>query len=144
MNRNRLVLIATACLCAGAFQPPSSIHLASSTDIPGLLVSSLVFTAADTNKDGVVTRDELKAALDGWFSKADGTHSGSVSADQLVPVLNAAMPVAGLAGMLGPGRGGQPQTPDAVTVQAMMAALPSSAPARPAAPRKVLVLARAA
>ena len=144
MNRNRLLLIATACLCAGAFQPPPSIQLASSTDIPGLLVSSLVFTAADTNKDGVVTRDELKAVLDGWFSKADATHSGSVSADQLVPVLNAAMPMAGLAALLGPGRGGQPQTPDPVTVQAMMAALPSSAPARPAAPRKVLVLARAA
>jgi type 1 glutamine amidotransferase len=120
------------------------LHLASSTDIPGLLVSSLLFTAADANKDGVVTRDELRAALNGWLTKADSTHSGTVSADELVPVLNAAMPLAGLGAMLGPGRGGQPQTPDPVTVQAMMAAVPSSAPARPGAPRKVLVLARAA
>ena len=125
MKTNRLVLIATACLCAGAFQTHPSLHLSSSTDIPGLLVSSLLFTAADANKDGVVTRDELRAALNGWLTKADSTHSGTVSADELVPVLNAAMPLAGLGAMLGPGRGGQPQTPDPVTVQAMMAAVPS-------------------
>src|SRR5262249_14949252 len=59
--------------------------------------------------------------------------------------LTAALPMQSLAAMMAPaGRGGQPQTPEPNTVQAMMAALPPSAPAKPAHPRKVLVLARAA
>jgi len=45
----------------------------------------------------------------------------------------------------GPGRGGpQNQTPKPEDVQAMMAALPDKAPAKPGKPRKVLVLAKAA
>src|SRR5437764_1040381 len=47
-----------------------------------------------------------------------------------------------------PGRGGrggpQNQTPNPADVQAMMAALPDKAPAKPGKPRKVLVLAKAA
>jgi hypothetical protein len=139
-----------AALAAGTFVPldaqpaPASLRLSSSTGLPGLLVASLVFAAADANKDAAVTRDELKAAVDAWLSKADTAQAGAATAEQLVPALNAAMPLSSLAAMFNMGgRGAQPQTPDPATVQAMMAALPASAPAKPARPRRVLVLARA-
>jgi type 1 glutamine amidotransferase len=126
-------------------QQGSSIRLSSSAGISGLVTTMLVFTAADANKDGVVTRGELEAAAAEWVAKAGGDSGGGVTRDQLVPVLNSAMPLTSLASMMAPaGRGGQPQTPEPNTVQAMMAALPSSAPAKPAHPRKVLVLGRAA
>ncbi len=100
-----------------------------------------VFTAADANKDGSVTRDELKTTLEGWLSKADTGHSGAVTEDQLLAGINAALMPAGA-------NGGRPavqnQTPDPADVQAMEAALPDTAYAKPARPRKVLVLAKAA
>ncbi len=92
-----------------------------------------------------MTRDELEAAVGKWFASADPANAGSVTRDQLLPVLNGALPMQSLAAMMAPaGRGGQPQTPEPTTAQAMMAALPSAAQAKPAHPRKVLVLARAA
>jgi type 1 glutamine amidotransferase len=119
--------------------------LATSTGIPGLIASGLVFNAADANKDGVVTREELEAAVAKWFASADTANAGSVTRDQLAPALTAALPMQSLAAMMAPaGRGGQPQTPEPNTEQAMMAALPASAPAKAAHPRRVLVLGRAA
>jgi type 1 glutamine amidotransferase len=128
---------------AEARQTPMPLRMASSTGLEGLLVSVLLFTAADTNQDHVVTPDELTATLERWLSRADASKSGAATLDQLVPVMNDAMPAQALAAMLAPGRA-QPQTPDPLTVQAMMAALPVSAPAKPVRPRKVLVLAHAA
>ena len=32
-----------------------------------------LFTAVDVNNDGSVTRDELKSALDAWYTSADTT-----------------------------------------------------------------------
>ena len=34
-------------------------------------VAPALFTAADSNKDGSVTREELKATFDSWFTAAD-------------------------------------------------------------------------
>ena len=102
-----------------------------------------VFTAADANKDGFVSRDELRAAFAKWLSEADAANSGSVTQEQLATALNAAFPQpAAPAG--GAGRGAQNQTPKADDVDKMMAALPANAPARPKQPRKVLVLSKAA
>src|SRR4051812_23792263 len=125
----------------GAQQP---LTMSTSAGLDGLLLSNLIFATADANKDGALTRDELKTAVSSWVAKADAAKAGSVTSEQLVPVLDAAMPMSALAAMFSGGRGGQPQTPEPSTVQAMMAALPSSSPAKPARPRKVLVLARAA
>jgi type 1 glutamine amidotransferase len=157
MRRQHLVAIVAAIACTAALstgrrgdvsaQQPRANQpaLATSAGLNGVLASALVFIAADANKDGVVTHDELKATLDKWFSDADTAKTGSVTSEALVPALNAAMPLAGLAAAFNMGgRGGQPETPDPATVRAMMAALPTTAPARPARPRKVLVLARAA
>jgi len=104
-----------------------------------------VFTAADANKDGFVTRDELKAAFAKWLADGDTAGTGSVTQDQLATALNAAFPqpVAPPAGA-GGGRGAavQNQTPRPADVEKMMAALPTKAPAKPKQPRKVLVLAK--
>ena len=97
-----------------------------------------VFNAADVNKDGSVTRDELKTTFEAWLSAAG---AGAATEDQLVTGINAALMPAGAAG----GRpAAQNQTPDPADVQAMTAALPDTALAKPARPRKVLVLAKAA
>jgi type 1 glutamine amidotransferase len=102
-----------------------------------------VFTAVDVNKDGSVTREELKAAFAKWLSDGDAGKTGSVTQEQLAAALNAAMPQpATPAG----GRGAAPpqnQTPNPADVERMMAALPDKAPAKPKKPRKVLVLGKA-
>jgi type 1 glutamine amidotransferase len=130
---------------ADAWQGAPPLPLGTSASLGGLMSSTLVFFAADADRNGVVTRDELKAAGDRWFTAADAAGAGSVTREQLAEALDKAMPRSGLAAAFNMGgRGAQPQTPDAVSLQAMMAALPETAPARPLRPRKVLVLARAA
>jgi type 1 glutamine amidotransferase len=98
-----------------------------------------VFSAADADKDGSVSREEFKATFDRWFSTAGS--GGALTQEQLATVLASIFPAppAGFGG----GRGAQNQTPKPEDVAAMMAALPSTAPAKPARPRKVLVLAKA-
>jgi type 1 glutamine amidotransferase len=103
-------------------------------------VSPALFNAADTNKDGSVTRAEFKTTLDTWFTQWDASGSGSVTQEQVTAGLNAALQPAGG----GRGAQGQNQTPNPNDVAAMMAALPDKAPATPRQPRKVLVLAKSA
>ena len=100
-------------------------------------VAGPLFTALDTNKDGSLTRDEMKAAFDKWFADADSAHSGAVTQEQLVAALNTAMPPAIPAGR---GTEAQNQIPKPSDVDAMMAVLPGTAPTKPLRPRKVLVL----
>jgi type 1 glutamine amidotransferase len=105
-----------------------------------------LFTSLDADKDGALTRDEVKATFDRWFAQWDAEKSGSLSQDQLTVGLNAALPQAAGGGFFqGAGRGAvaQNQTPQPEHVQAMMAALPATPPAKPRQPRRVLVLAKA-
>jgi type 1 glutamine amidotransferase len=112
-------------------------------------VAPSLFTLTDTSKDGAVTREEMKAAFEKWFTDWDTTKSGALTAEQMTVGLNAAIaavaPAAGGGFFQGGGRGAQPQpqTPDPAHVQAMLAALPAKAPAKPKQARKVLVLAKA-
>jgi type 1 glutamine amidotransferase len=101
-----------------------------------------LFTLVDTNKDGAITRDELRSAFAQWFAAWDTDKRGSLTQEQIQ---------AGLAGALPPppqaqcgGQSANPQTPCPEHVKAMMAALPAKAPVQPRQPRRVLVLARAA
>ena len=107
-----------------------------------------LFTALDTNKDAAVTRDEMKAAFDKWYTEWDAAKSNALTQEQLTAGLTAALPAPapapGFTGAAGRGAAPQPQTPDQAHVQAMLAALPATAPAKPKQPRKVLVLAKAA
>jgi type 1 glutamine amidotransferase len=107
-----------------------------------------IFTAVDANKDGAVTRDEMKSTFDTWFTQWDSANAGSLTQEQLQAGLAAALPApappAGGGGFFpGQGPAAQPQTPNPEHVQAMMAALPATAPAKPKQPRKVLVLGKA-
>jgi type 1 glutamine amidotransferase len=110
-------------------------------------VAPAIFTAADTNKDGMVTRAELMTAIEKWYADADSAKAGSITQDQLATALNAAFPApAAPAG----GRGGAQcggnspdKKPCQTDVDAMLKALPATAPAKSAKPHKVLVLGNA-
>jgi type 1 glutamine amidotransferase len=111
-------------------------------------VAPALFTAADTNKDGSVSRHELIASFEGWIAAADAGGSGSVTREQLATALTAALPQAPAQGPAPAapdcgGRSSNPRTPCASDVQAMLAALPDTAPAQPQRPRKILVLSAA-
>jgi sulfatase modifying factor 1 len=51
-----------------------------------------MFTAADANRDGAVTRDELTALFGKWFDTWDTTRAGTLTQDQIVTGLNTALP----------------------------------------------------
>jgi type 1 glutamine amidotransferase len=93
-----------------------------------------VFTAADENKDGFLTRDELRAAFAKWVGA-----SGPAAQDQLASAIGASLPQP-----TAPPRAAQNQTPNPADVEKMRAALPDKAPAKPKRPRKILVLSKAA
>ena len=103
------------------------------------------FTAVDANKDGSVSRDEVKASFERWFTEWDTAKAGSLAQEQVSTGLNAALPPPSGVGYF-PGRGSvvQNQTPDPEDVKAMMAALPEKPGVKPKQPRKVLVLGKAA
>jgi type 1 glutamine amidotransferase len=135
---------------------------------------ALLFTAFDANKDGSVTREEMKSAFDAWYAAADSGKAGSVTQDQLATTLNAAFPApeapAGAPGAGGPGgargvggraaqefvagattpglndpcggRSQKPTEPCAADVEKMLAALPATAPVKPAKAHKVLIFSR--
>jgi type 1 glutamine amidotransferase len=111
----------------------------------GAALANGLFTVADANTDGNLTRDELKSTFDKWYTEWDTAKTNALTQEQLFMGVNAAMPPPPApAG----GRGGgapqpQNQTPNPADVTAMMAALPDKAPAKPKQPRKVLVLAKA-
>jgi type 1 glutamine amidotransferase len=108
-------------------------------------VAPALFTAADANKDGALSREELKTTLDSWFSAADSAKAGAVTQEQLATGLASAFPAPAAPAAAQPGqdcggRSANPHTPCPNDVQAMMAALPATAPAKPKQPRKILVL----
>ena len=101
------------------------------------------FTAVDANKDGATTRDEMRSTFERWFGEWDTAKAGTLGQEQIATGLAAAMPAPQIPP--GGGRGaGQNQTPQPQHVEAMMAALPATAPAKPKQARKVLVLGKAA
>ena len=87
-------------------------------------LASRLFLAADRDHDRVLTRAELEATLESW---------AAVAPDAFADAIEGALP-----------RLPQNQTPKPEDVAAMVAALPDKAPAKPRAPRRVLVLGRAA
>jgi type 1 glutamine amidotransferase len=110
-------------------------------------VGPAFFTAVDTDKDGAVTRAEMKATFERWYGQWDAAGTGALTQDQLLAGMAAALPQPAPGGFGGGGRGApaaQNQTPQAQHVEAMMAALPATAPAKPKQPRRVLVLGKAA
>ena len=92
-----------------------------------------LFAAVDANKDGSVTRAEMRTSFSGWFGAWDGKRAGALTQAQIA---------AGFADVLrvpSPVLGGR--APSDADVQEMLKVLPSAAPARPARPRRILILA---
>jgi type 1 glutamine amidotransferase len=102
------------------------------------------FTAVDANKDGATTRDEMRTTFERWFGEWDTAKAGTLGQEQITAGLAAAMPAPAIPAGGGRGAGGQNQTPQPQHVEAMVAALPATAPAKPKQARKVLVLGKAA
>src|SRR5205823_4454217 len=78
---------------------------------PGRFVGPGFFTAADTDKDGSLTRAELKGTFEKWFAEWDSEKSGSITEEKLRDGLNAALPrpnFGGGGGGRGPGGPGGP------------------------------------
>lgn len=90
------------------------------------------FQQTDANGDGAVTREEVKTALAGWLGGRSALTQGQFSG-----AVEAAFPESVFMGMISPPPSRTPKPED---VEKMLAALPSSAPAKPAKPRKLLVL----
>jgi outer membrane protein assembly factor BamB len=72
---------------------------------PSRTTGPAFFNAADIDKDGSLTRAELKGTFAKWFGEWDSEKTGSLSADKFRDGLNAALPRANVAGA-GPGAGG--------------------------------------
>jgi type 1 glutamine amidotransferase/Ca2+-binding EF-hand superfamily protein len=98
--------------------------------------SSEFLKQTDANNDGYITRDELKAAMVNWLGGKP-----TATREQLAAALETAFPESTFMGLISPP---QSQTPKPGDVEKMMAALPDSAPAKPAKPRKILVLCKCA
>jgi hypothetical protein len=105
---------------------------------PGPSGNAALFPLLDASKDGALTREELKAGLDAWYTKWDSAGASAVTFEQVFR---------GLAEVVPPppptAAAPQNQTPSPEHVNAMLAALPEKAPVEPKQPRKVLVLGKA-
>lgn len=146
-SSNSTAPIAAAVLAAAALAAGSPGGMLAQQAPGGGGAAAGLFTLVDANKDGAVTREELEATFDRWFTEWDSGKSGSITREQLQTGLAAALPASPSPASQGPecgGRSSNPRTPCPSDVQAMMAALPEKAPAQPQQPRRVLVLARAA
>jgi type 1 glutamine amidotransferase len=97
--------------------------------------TSALFTALDANRDTAVTRAEMRAAFSGWFASWAGNKVGALTQAAIAAGLGQSLGMSSTAGSA------EGRTPREADVQEMLKALPSTAPARPAGPRRVLVLA---
>ena len=147
----------TAGLCAVTFalggaaaQPPQGQQPAPVAQSARGSEAGRAFAAAvDLNKDGGITRTEMNAAFDRWFTAWDTAKAGTLTQEQLLGGMSSAMrspaSAGGRRGQNPPPQdpGPQNQTANPAHVAAMVAALPATAPVKPRRPRRVLVLARA-
>src|SRR6266511_3278570 len=78
---------------------------------PGRFIGPGIFTAADTDKDGSLTRAELKGTFEKWFVEWDSDKNGSLNEDKLREGLTAALPRPNFGGPGGPGGGRGPGGP---------------------------------
>jgi len=103
-------------------------------------IAPALFNALDKDKDGSVSRAELKDTFNAWFTAADTTKSGAVNEDQLVATLLTVFPLPAPGGFQTWGNSTPMTTPQA-NIDGMLAALPATPGAKPARARKVLVFA---
>jgi len=121
----RLTAVAAFVLLGASAAPRVTAQAPSGTG-----ATAALFALLDANKDGAITRDELKTGLDAWYTEWDSAKSDAVTFEQVFRALNASIP-APAPGAARP----QNQVPRPEDVAATMAALPEKAPARPRRPR---------
>ena len=105
-----------------------------------------LFTALDTDGDGTLTRGEMTAGFESWFTAWGGTSSGTMTRDQVLAGVSKLLPAPpavrpGQASTFNPKGNSTPIAVPQAGVDAMMAALPETAGAKPVRARKVLVMA---
>ena len=103
-------------------------------------VGAALFSAADTNKDGALTRAEMQSAFSAWYAGWDRAKTGTLTEAAMAAGLAAVLPPSAADADQGSGRGEAPAPKD-TDVQEMLKVLPPTAPARPMRQRRVLVLA---
>jgi type 1 glutamine amidotransferase len=138
-------LIPTTCILAGA-----AVLLATGVlrlrAQDGERAATALFNSLDPDNDGSMTRPEMEAGFNRWFTAWNTDHSGNLTQPQIMAGLSQVLPAPP------PAKPGQSNTFNSVgnstpfeapqdAVDAMMAALPKTPGAKPLRPRKVLVLA---
>jgi type 1 glutamine amidotransferase len=93
-----------------AQQPPAAGGAGQRRGGAGSDTGAALFTAFDADKDGSVTKDEMKVSFDAWYAAADSGKTGSATQEQLATALGAVLPApappaGGAAGAPGGGRG---------------------------------------
>ena len=137
-RRSAATLAVIACATAGLLVAGRAVHAQGGGRDQ---VAAGFFAALDADGDAALTRDEMRATFDKWFSTWKAADDAGLSNETLMAGLSQVLPAPGP--QCG-GRSANPRTPCPDDVAAMIGALPASAPARPRQPRRVLVLARAA
>jgi hypothetical protein len=89
---------------------PTAVARAGGTPGPGAggtgFITSGLFTAADSDKDGSVTRSELRSTFEKWFAEWDSEKSGALNEESLYAGLRAALPQQNFGGFGGGGPAG--------------------------------------
>ena len=95
--------------------------------------SRILHCTRHRQEDGSVTKAEMRATFERWFGQWDSANSGALTQEQVLTGLNAALPQPPPRRLRWwPGRrAAQNQTPQPQHVDAMIAALPASAPQSP-------------
>jgi spore coat protein CotH len=70
---------------------------------PGRFIGPALFTASDADKDGSLTRPEIKGTFGKWFAEWDSDKSGSLNEQKIREGLNAVLPRPSFGGPGGPG-----------------------------------------
>src|SRR5215472_2764379 len=83
-------ILLTGCASALSAQSPAQRPGAGRGGRGGIALT--LFGAFDSNQDGSLTRDELRASFDKWFTEADTTRNGAISQEQLVAILSGIFP----------------------------------------------------
>ncbi len=139
--------IGTTCICAGAaVLLAAGIANLRAQGPEGGRTAQALFASLDTDNDGTLTRSELEAGFNSWFTAWDTTHSGTLNQDQIAAGISKLLPPPptvkpGQSGTFNPVGNSTPFPAAQASVDAMMAALPTTPGAKPLHPRRVLVMA---
>ncbi len=112
----------------------------------GSRTAEALFTALDANGDGSLTRGEIESGFNSWFTNWDTTKSGRLTRDEVTSGLSKLLPTPpaakpGQANTFNPAGNSTPIAVRQESVDAMVAALPTTPGTTPLRARKVLVFA---